>query len=510
MWQQRLAGNLYHYLTQPYHFFHSWWLENLPSAAQQKKDTVFAWINAQQKIRVLTDAGPNFGNQAHSLNLIAWLRQLGYRGKVELIYPNSVRAVITTLLDLPAILPDCYDEPRLNLQLIAYRAHLKRLKNHRLDFLTLGLSGVLDHSIHYTATEYDQQDLSGLTAEEQQNPAVFCNVGTFIQFDTYIGDEASDTLIYQRNQTKVQRLSAKKTFINMSIATLPQAKKYLTLTKRGHALSRNLPALSSFIAGMEQQQFNVMPLYGWPLKIIDDGLGYFRPSLGNVLQVLAGARYAQCHASHKKPLVLAVFYPYEKEAALIKHCLGRTHFAEYEEPGAEHARRAISQLGLANALKIASVREKKTCQQLQALQADDILLLSLGALPKIVFDGLYYHRPSHCWPAIREGANALNALLLQGRPHFRCGPWEMAVDDMRLKKLYAEGSGLGCDMKTWLQQPLLYQTVGELILEAQDKNTAFSRYFMRLKEEACAKENDRFMAGFRAALDSDIITNSLT
>ncbi len=50
-----------------------------------------------------------------------------------------------------------------------------------------------------------------------------------------------------------------------------------------------------------------------------------------------------------------------------------------------------------------------------------IVMVSMGSLPKYVFDAFYTHAGSNTLVAFREGANALSSLLETEIPQFRCG-----------------------------------------------------------------------------------------
>ncbi len=71
---------------------------------------------------------------------------------------------------------------------------------------------------------------------------------------------------------------------------------------------------------------------------------------------------------------------------------------------------------------VAGLGEPSTSALLENLHANQILLLSMGPLPKVVFDGLYTHTAENVWPQIREGASTLNDLILSAN-HISAAAW---------------------------------------------------------------------------------------
>lgn len=188
------------------------------------------------------------------------------------------------------------------------------------------------------------------------------------------------------------------------------------------------------------------------------------------------------------------------------------NWGEYEQPGAEQARKIIRELDLSNPkiFSVASMSDADTIKRIQTLQPGQILLLSMGPLPKIVFDGLFTHTGANIWPQIREGASSFDSLILTGRPHIRCRgddgmAWEIGYDlvkdaslKARLQNLYM--GGFCQNMDTWKNNSNVYQIFGKLIIEANNLNSPFSRYFQDLKIEATKPENDRIRIGLEKAM----------
>jgi hypothetical protein len=232
-----------------------------------------------------------------------------------------------------------------------------------------------------------------------------------------------------------------------------------------------------------------------------------------MLQVITAARFAQLSGGSNfyKPLIIPVFYDYKQDASVLNQLIHTNHWGDYETVGSEQEKLAIQTLGLAtpDVFQTADVDDPKTTSIIEQLRPGQILLLSLGPLPKIVFDGIYNHVGINIWPQIREGQNTFNSLLLTGKPHFRCQDkndvWELGYDLItdisfkdRLKKLYSDAGF--CRAGSWSKNPNIYQELGELMIESQMAESGISHYFQAIKAETEKPENDRIRRGLEEAL----------
>jgi len=221
---------------------------------------------------------------------------------------------------------------------------------------------------------------------------------------------------------------------------------------------------------------------------------------GNILQIITAARYAQLNGpqSFHKPLVITVYYHYEKEAAQLVNLIQAQDSGQDEQPGIKNLRNTIAELRLANHFSIASSENSTTKNLLKHLKNDEIILLSLGPLPKKIFDGLFNYTNTNIWSPIREGNNSFSSLILTGRPHLRCGRnWELGgwgMQDRSLQQTFASlynNIGFCRGMTTWDKNKNLYQDVGELLIEANDTQSSLSRYFVDMKKMVTHPKNSR-------------------
>ena len=289
-----------------------------------------------------------------------------------------------------------------------------------------------------------------------------------------------------------------KFFVMPAVADLKQVHDYLENDPRGQSLLKQKPALATFLDGMENQTFNVLSVYGYKVQEGEIHEADCFPS--NILQIITAARYAQLNASfQKRALIIPVFYDYQKESDLLMNTIiPGDNWGKYEKPGVENAREVLRKLGLRSpqVFSIANISDPSTIQRIQKLQPGQILLLSLGSLPKVVFDGLYTHTGINIWPQIREGAGSFNSLVLTGRPHVRCGnSWDIGYDQMKdsvLKKQFENFYEMSCKgPKAWQDRSSIYKELGQFFIDANDPNSSLSNYFKFLKEEALQLQNDR-------------------
>jgi hypothetical protein len=282
-----------------------------------------------------------------------------------------------------------------------------------------------------------------------------------------------------------------------------------------------LPALKTFIEGIDTKQFNILPVYGYPFQEKfnrpEDDEHVFPQ---NILQVITAARYAQLNGNSElqKPLIIAVFYDYTEEATRLLQLVQQDQWGEYDlMKGATHAKNAIKTLGLrgSNVFSIVSLSDPEASKKIQALLPGQILLISMGPLPKIVFDGIYTHTATNVLPQMREGESSLSALLQTGMPHFRCisyyndeyndSAWELGFelvhdDAMKNRLISFYGKNGFCAKNGWESDPLIYKKVGDLMIEAKNPSSSFSQYFADLKSDTMKPQNDRIYRGLEEAL----------
>lgn len=472
-------------------------------ASSKKYSTVEEFISDQTVIRVTTDQQPGFGNQAANANVMSRLRQMGFQGIFEFIYPDCVTDKIAMLFDLPVNVTGDYYDSKQKIRFIKMSEHLNHLRNKTVEHFPLGLTGAFRKGPYDPIGDCDI-DTAGISKLELYNFSNFLNTTVSAIFDNYPRHSFNDGVLIDLFNEELSQSQpfGHQTFFTMPVASLDQASDYLQNNPKGIELTQKNPALPSFIDGLRANNFNIFSVYGFTLQENISVIGEQFP--GNILQVIAGARYAQIHGSQDmhKPLIIPVFYDYRQEANKIMELIHSDNWGSYEQAGAAQARNIIKKLKLSDShvFSVAAISDIETVKRIQSLQPGQILLLSMGPLPKIIFDGIYTYSGDNSWPQIREGASTFDSLVLTGKPHFRCRgeenpPWELGYDlikDASLKSRFQHFYDTFChNMDDWKNDTNIHQTLGELIIEAHDSKSALSSYFQDLKTTAEKPENDR-------------------
>lgn len=279
------------------------------SAANIKHySSVEEFVTNQKIIRITTDQQPGLGNQAASASVMDRLRQFGFHGTFEFIYPDNVTDKITLLFDLPSNIPNDYYDEKQKVRFVKLSEHVNHLRNKSVEPYTLGLSGAFRKG-PYDPIEDNNIDTTGISYLELHNFSNFLNSTVSVILDNYptrLGESYIDVI--NESETR-ETFNNDHNFFTMPVADLNQAKTYLEKDPRGQELLKKKPALKTFIDSIENQSINVLSAYGWTLQKSSDGK-YTESFPGNILQVLTGARYAQVKGPTKlrKPLIIAIYY----------------------------------------------------------------------------------------------------------------------------------------------------------------------------------------------------------
>jgi len=470
------------------------------SIAHKQYASIKDFLAGQRVIRIIADDTSGYGLQVASMNLMTTLRQLGFNGKFEFIYSTRVTDKITTLFDLPHHIPDVYEDTKDGIQFVSLNEFIQRHKNNTASHYTLAMTGGMDTGPCGLAARSNIDIYHNMGKIDCVNHANFFDTTVFAQLVTFYKYPNFIYVANNANYELFRQMGSTNKFITAPITTLHEAKRYLQHDARGQVLSKQKPALAPFIKGMEKQRYNVLPIYGITLQANCRNGKHIGCFPGNILQIIAGARYAQLNGpkSFHKPLIITVFYDYENEAKQIMQLLHKDHWDQYEIPGAMQARKTLNDLGVPGALSIANISDPNTIHIIHDVKPGQIVLLWLGPLPKKIFDGLYNYTHPNIWPQIREGNNSFASLILTGRSHIRCGnKWELGdtfMTDPQLKikfaALYNE-RGLCRGMTTWNENTNLYQELGNMFIAANDLQSPLSRYFTVIRKNITDPKNDR-------------------
>lgn len=485
--------------------------------------TIEDMLAAQKTIRVLVDHAPGFGNQAASINMMNRLRQMHFAGTYEVVYPDEMQNKIIQLFNLPASLPDVYhfeDAAHYKVDFIREGYYMNQLKNNLIEPIALGISGAHDSDEEEDCDNNESKKNTNKTSNciIYDNLSKFMKVNVYLQLQPWYMQEHVSDYISTPNEAKTH-ITPKGKYWIYPYSQFADTKNYLENTKEGRDFSAQHPGLETLINHISQQKINFMSVYGYYFqKQYNDGDKYPFPQ--NILQVLTAARFAQMSGNKfAKPLIIAIYYDYKTEISELKNLFQTINWGEYEKIGGQQARDAIQAVGLAKpqVLSLASLDDADITQKIQALMPGQILLLSMGSLPKIVFDGLYSYTGENIWPAIREGESSLSLLLQTGKPHFRCANyypyeedpafsnWEIGFDlikDSNLKKSLASfyrENGF-CDNDSWINNPGVYKQLGNFIIDASNSSSSLSQYFVDIKADTQNLKNDRIYRGLEETM----------
>lgn len=483
----------------------------------QKSATPKEFLINQETVRILANGGIGFGDLASSANVMIHLRQIGFEGTFEIIY--SGKSTVISMFDLPSSLPNVYEDTKNKRRFIYVGEYLKQAQANATTPVTFGAGSMFPiNACDEILNEDENNELAKKMRETSlcRNPANFLNAKIYFDIANWPSpsknyDEELSSHYFLLNNDNTYPYDDSKTFFATRTTNLEDAEAYLNNDKRGQDLLLKKPALKTYIDGIKKKDFDVMSVYGWGIKsnVVggSDNINYVR----NMIEVISGARYAQLYgpeALRSKPLIITVFYDYEKESSELRQLIQSNDWGKYEQPGSEQARKTIAQMKLADIFSIASISDPKTIATIQQLKPGQILLLSMGPLPKDVFDGLYTYVDENVWPQIREGSGSFSSLIFTGKPHFRCGGelignqgglWEMDLDAIqdttlknKLKNFYSVSNGF-CESQnyTWQENGDFYKAMGDLMIDAHDPRSAFSQYFQSIQNDALKPENDR-------------------
>lgn len=481
----------------------------LHANASQPSDPVEKFLKKQEIIRILGIDFMGMGDLAASANVMRQLRNFGYEGAFEFVYTGDGKNV-SLLFGLPSPLPDEYLDTKTKTRFVRIKNYFYKLNAGQTKHIPFATTGTFMYNGCAAILRDDPDDELAKAKKETMlcnNLANFSNADSFISLDNFPVPHKTiynGSAFYRFNQANSIPFDDRKTYFATPVSTFREALDFLQNDPQGKELIAKKPALKNFVMGIDTQQFDVMSLYGWGVRGQDEiDTGY----AGTMLQMISAARYVQLNSGRNKPLVIAVFYNYEKQLAELQQLIQYDHWdTKFQIPGAEQARAEIKKLKLADVMLFANLADASTAETLKNLKPGQILLLGVGSLPKTVFDGLYTHVNTNIWPQLREGSSSFSSLLLSGRPHFRCGGvyidhefiWEIPFDNIKdpvlkkqLETLYAPNSIFCNGMTAWNNSAEGYKLLGDLMQQALNPGSSYSQTFIELKHDAENIDNNR-------------------
>jgi hypothetical protein len=490
---------------------------------------VNAWVDcymeSQTLIRFLLDKAGNFGNQAASANVIARLRQRGFKGRVELIYPPVIAKQLSLLFDIPLPSTPVYYATQSNIVFITSSEFIKQRINGLIEPCTLGFTGAFDGNLEngltFSADEinklYVQTELEKLS---RNSYAAFLNVEVFTQFSPYYGKHAYkqvNTILQNKHDPHPIELDQSfNQALIVPISSLENAKLFLRTRLNEKNISVNNSQLLNFIDEMEKGEKNFFSLYGWSVRNYPE----------NFFNFILAARYAQESGPVllKKPLIISVYFEasqrnIDKLQQLIlgdfSSILSNIYDSD-EQAIVANLEKIHQHFSLPQKVSFTSLSDNNLSLKITKLQSQEILVVFLGHLPKPLFDGLYTYAAPHVFPPVREGANTLTSLLsTAAKPHIYCAGsssrWEIdtKLANHEVQVLLSLVSYYACPQRQWLKawgKINIAKLIGGYIVEAHSPDSALSRFFHKQRQYVLKKQNDRIQTSLFVASQLAILS----
>ena len=457
------------------------------------------YLKSQSLIRVLVDNGANFGNQAANVNLVRWLRASGYEGKIELIYAmrssnevdegNIGDKKIALLFDLPMDIlkgKPAYYSPSLKIEFIEINEFLARLSQDKVFDVGLSFTAASDP----TNPEWYLERTANTSLPvslDLYNYANFMRANIFIKLSPYWHQDnlRHDTQLFIKDQPLPIILEGSQS--QMLITPLPDLKAAIDYTLNTSAGLRTVvkyPGLPHLLTRIQSEAIDFMPIYGITI----------RESTANFYKIIDAVSRARTSSVITRPLILGLFF-------------------EIEEPFLDEFKKHVKTLNdffkkvkVKYRLRMLSLSSADSIQQLNHLQITDIVVLRIGAVPKIIFDSIFSLNQKNMWPAVREGASSLVPVLASGRPHLHCNrdkeAWDidlkLASPDVR-KKLEAVNKNLCTD--SYISKNGEINVIIDFLFEVQKPDSPVVKFFQELKQVSLQANNDRIANALHAAME---------
>ena len=478
--------------------------------------SVDSFIQSQKIIRIMAVAVGNYGHLAATHTLMNNLRmKLQFNGTFEVVYPRMDVYKMSVIFGFPNTVEDIYEDEKNKIKFITLEKHREKLKNKQVKPAILGMSACADDAESVCTWISHLVTLSSDDTDICRNVAKLLNVDVYASLTHDPHHKHYQGTMFQRgdqifltDDDKSYLVTKPDTFFTTPAITFEQA-KHAIFNDPGIMVKK--PAIMELINGIEEENFNLLPIYG---RTINEFYRGNNDALANILQIITGARHAQIQINNQSttspplPLIIAVFHDYKEKNKIIDDFIFHPK-TEQQEEWVNNIRKAITDMGIdqPEIFLTADIGDESTQHTIRILKPNQVLLLSMGSFPKKIFDGLYTYTNNNIWPQIREGYSSLSSLYLTHKPHFRCGNfqmgsnWDVGFDyladdpalELRMKQFYQTTDGFCCGTKTWQHRPELYKELSQFIQEATSTDSAFSQYFKRLGEAASSPTKDRII-----------------
>lgn len=495
----------------------------------QRQQTISEFLSSQSVIRVYFDSMPyGTGNQASSYQLMHRLRELGFKGKYEVVYigtgynkhypdGNPTKNIflnkekIINLFDLPADLPDVYYDKKTDIEFIESRVYYTMNKAHHSLAIT---GGQLEFCRDTVAN-----DLNLIKSNDVMH-SIQCNDANIHEVDLYLSNEAwvgknpakrANVRLSAYDKTEIQSFNEADHLFNNppKSLSLNEIVNFLKDPIQSSHLNKQRDGLLALIDGASENKFHVMPFYGRPLTLAYDNENHVKiPNycIYKMLNYIVGVKLAQLNGPKElrdKPILLPVFVDYRSEAKILKQAI--QYICRNDGNIINEVVKDLK-LDKTESLRMLDISFKDIRKSLSTLSPNSIVLISVGKLPNNLFNAIYPHIAT--LPPVLEGENTKNLLISEtNKPFLRLIPWFFSPGSTGPKEYYPNDKLLKryqeYDDTNFLSVEGFVHSakwISEFIIDSLNPQSDICQYFNWLHEEAIKPKNDRVVYALNKAI----------
>ncbi len=421
-------------------------------------------LRGHEVIRLFVNSAPGYGHQAASVTVLKRLRQLGYEGRIELVYQQDTKAKLGNLL--PGFNPrgkNVQTLAALGVTAISAKAFLKHGGSRNVK---LGITGAED-GYHYDVPTGVEQYLR-LQPKSWARGSLWTKKTGFVDLDPEFRELG---YVYD-----IPSPADPAAFVEQELSG----------TKR---LARKAAGLSAVLAG--QEGYELLPAYG----LGENGVHKLRNLIGAVHEAQMSSP-----KSFRGSVVIPLISNLNTQELME---LGRDDSASAVRVGwagaaltwLRHALGLPFEVRLASGARarVVSVHTPDLARELQKLQPDDILIVRVGALPQSLFEYVFSQASM---PATVAGCNASNLMHRLGKPYFNT-VWDKAPG---VAALPAQERQLISNAHDIFRSPGFSNSdsarqAAKFIIQAMNRSSSLSRFYAGLRPAPASLAADKLARG---------------
>ena len=415
------------------------------------------FLNENEVIRIRVEDGTGNGHQSTAATVAQRLRELGYRGLIQVIYDAEQAARLEFLFPpfLSARGPlQTHSESGIEFWESSY------FESRSLPETDLGLIGATDRVL--TRHQLNVRRLLVFQPLNWQCESAYIDDGSIVNASN--GTACLPELQNLGFVFRVPTIDDSVRFIETDMAHLPR-------------LAAKVPGLLA-MAG-PRRNHEIAAVYG-----------HYISSGGQLLTYLGGLSWAMRAAPTEFPhgVVVPVF-----------NAISHTKWARL---------RAAARVdpSLRDRVRFINVENVNLPRRIQSIRSDEILVVRVGPVAKTVFD--YFMATSTVAPVV-EGRNSANVMMLAGTPYLPSIRTELWHFVERLNRVTATLGDLGLQAVLSLTErrdltPLdddAQSAIGEFLLEARRPGSLISRRFETSRRSLDPVRDDKIVRGLLIALE---------